>query len=846
MEHLLAPEGAKAINIPYVGVEEYRAYSDDSLIDFKSYFERKAWKRDSAGDLIFGDRTPREIVAFLQTWLYFGCLISVFRRVEIDVQTCDFLRVSERGEVLVCTKRLPEFIAEWVRRESFRDESDEPFSPKRMRGENIKEALHWTFWYSGMFDREAKEDPKIPNDPLPLVRLSIMAMGESLCSALVAIYGYEASAVPIWGPSPILRDRLRDSGWCTSDSPFFPASLPKTTISADYYFGGCACPRPRGHHRDCSEAICHAYQKVIDTKTYTPKHASTCDGGCGHVLAPDEIVDIVRKGGIPMISWRGETMSVSTFTSPTKYVAISHVWSDGLGNDDVRNSLPTCQLSLIQDLVDQLYTARHRSPNYGYLPDKDEDELVGFWIDTLCVPVGKENSAIRTSAIRQMGNIYRQADRVLVLDSFIQELPHTASTINKYTRLHLSNWHHRLWTLQEGQLAKTLFFQFKDGAETFYDIRYSERNIDHKDAAHICSPVRHLCTTELEAFYRYFEDSTATGDITTRMRSCAKYLRSRQTSRMEDEPLCVSTILDLDPSQLLTRATAEDRMANFYDLIRSFDPRIIFNDHPRLRTDGYRWAPRSFLQQLPDLVTMAEGGMTPSPVALIPNSGGLPVQFPGFEIHNAGPHLGSSIFVVPKTDTVPWAQQSRPQSSRAIWWDQWYRLQLVPDENGGFPTWNPELRYAVISYSNLGQDSLPSPAIIGIIETSQQPSDENAPPTMTAPRMDPKLAASLANDKRRLWWSLYEVPQRITIRYICRAHIDLPAPETVTDAKEKLGHHLQRETQGNFAAFIKKQLQKAQWVGGQREPAPPQQVASEGMYPVWATVYGETQKWCVW
>jgi hypothetical protein len=100
--------------------------------------------------------------------------------------------------------------------------------------------------------------------------------------------------------------------------------------------------------------------------------------------------------------------------------------------------------------------------------------MVPFWIDTLCVPVGEKNHYpggdtkrdLRKEAIRQMAEIYRQGDRVLVLDSFILTLPRSADVVDKYLRIHLSTWHHRLWTMQEGQLASRLFFQFRDGAES--------------------------------------------------------------------------------------------------------------------------------------------------------------------------------------------------------------------------------------------------------------------------------------------------------------------------------------------------------------------------------------------
>ena len=81
--------------------------------------------------------------------------------------------------------------------------------------------------------------------------------------------------------------------------------------------------------------------------------------------------------------------------------------------------------------------------------------------------------------------------------------------------------------------------------------------------------------------------------------------------------------LNLDPDPLLTMDTMEERMERFYDLVGSFNPRIIFNDHLRPQRDGYRWAPGSFCLQLPDLITMREGGRDElGPVTLVPNGGG--------------------------------------------------------------------------------------------------------------------------------------------------------------------------------------------------------------------------------
>jgi hypothetical protein len=48
-----------------------------------------------------------------------------------------------------------------------------------------------------------------------------------------------------------------------------------------------------------------------------------------------------------------------------------------------------------------------------------QQQQVGFWMNTLYVPIGDKYRAHRKSAIRRMGEIYEKADRVLVLDSLI-------------------------------------------------------------------------------------------------------------------------------------------------------------------------------------------------------------------------------------------------------------------------------------------------------------------------------------------------------------------------------------------------------------------------------------------
>ncbi|KAK3360910.1 heterokaryon incompatibility protein-domain-containing protein [Lasiosphaeria ovina] len=108
----------------------------------------------------------------------------------------------------------------------------------------------------------------------------------------------------------------------------------------------------------------------------------------------------------------------------------------------------------------------------------------------------------------------------------------------------------------------------REGNATAYDRR--------TEPANICSPIELLCASDLEKFYRQLEEGPASTSGSTspqakgrvmavRMHSCAMYLRSRQTSRLKDLPICFATLLGLDTGPLRARQGFEDRIAGFCD-----------------------------------------------------------------------------------------------------------------------------------------------------------------------------------------------------------------------------------------------------------------------------------------
>ncbi|KAL4902943.1 hypothetical protein BDW74DRAFT_54790 [Aspergillus multicolor] len=130
MEHLPTQTDSPSLKIPYLGGKPFEAGTTSStegaLYNFKSYWQRRGLGRDQlSGELSFKGLQPHEIVHELQTWLYFGTLISIFDIVEIRVRTRDFVAASpslssrvrgfwgklEQEERSVCTIVLPALVA---------------------------------------------------------------------------------------------------------------------------------------------------------------------------------------------------------------------------------------------------------------------------------------------------------------------------------------------------------------------------------------------------------------------------------------------------------------------------------------------------------------------------------------------------------------------------------------------------------------------------------------------------------------------------------------------------------------------------------------------------------------
>jgi hypothetical protein len=440
----------------------------------------------------FGDRwaslpAPR-LASLAQSWLYFGT-ISEFLGRPIDYR--DF-QVSRS----VSAKHLLPLLDDWIASSTAVRDGNE--SEKEHRRQVLRE--HYTFLHAVVlladdFDRVSQSHVK----PIPTIILSVKV----LCTALRSLVwelahgdvdeglrpwpsaaarrrheivpAADTPASQVLSPSAqLMLDVLRLRGWC----PFYAKKvLTSYNYAVAYYFTRLFRTYSPGlSHQACSDDECVASN--ADIFSYVPRHAHH---GCQcqpKTVPMDQIRAIIEEGGIPLIRLRGSSktgvrIQVVRMTARTRYVVVSHVWSEGIGNANA-NALPECQLrrlhahisklkplkgnqqdepdlNLLSSLDTEFQTARSRRPKY-------------LWIDALCMPPPGPNAFLRPRAINKLPAVYQAADRLLVLDSTLEQtsIVHSDS-LEQFARLAVSPWVGRCWTFLEAALAATCEVQCADG-----------------------------------------------------------------------------------------------------------------------------------------------------------------------------------------------------------------------------------------------------------------------------------------------------------------------------------------------------------------------------------------------
>ncbi|TPX15251.1 uncharacterized protein E0L32_004528 [Thyridium curvatum] len=488
--------------------------------------------------------------------------------------------------------------------------------------------------------------PPPPQSLFEQIYVSITFLSTEL-SRTLALVTYSASSELrehhiVGGDTQWVIGRLLKAGWCPSE---VCALISNSSITEEeLYYWSLRDRRASKYgleHRQCKYGE-RCRKETIDEANYTTRHCGDCNGqNCDMAFSESTmdstVSDIVDQGRIPLIiSDRSGIKVVGTKKASSikrgeknadlDYVAISHVWSDGLGNPN-QNAIPQCQLQRLQGLVNGLFP--------------DSTGPVPFWLDTLCVPLARET---REAAIRAMGSVYSCAVTVLVLDDTLAEVTcRGADAVELIMAIRASTWAKRLWTFSESRLAQELTFQFGDMVANLTTIaklvvledglRKSEYLMRHNDLprAHYVenSMAGWLTTRALGAIYALVPRDLAEEDKTPlHFLMLLDELGYRWTSKLKDETICLAGVLGIDPGPILEHDSAEERMHAFLKMLPSVPAAIAFTSRKKSQQPGRRWMPLTFLggSQEDWLLTLVRSPATVSDDGLIVTSEGMVLQ----------------------------------------------------------------------------------------------------------------------------------------------------------------------------------------------------------------------------
>jgi hypothetical protein len=401
-------------------------------------------------------------------------------------------------------------------------------------------------------------------------------------------------------PVELLQERFLQLGWCPHEhkmlcglsmhetQALFVASRLKRTFSSREL-----------SHVACSSDRCSA--SFINPETYITRHTSRCrDNSKCRFLGFDSgyLAQQIEEGRVPLVRLDSIIHEGREHMHPEPgheesepippvqerlemqhagsgdYIALSHVWSHGLGNP-VSNTLPTCQLRHLKAVATQMLRGRALATEPA------------IWIDTLCVPVDPRHQSSRRKAISGIVDVFRKARRVVVLDADLQEASIKAGDhLELCIRILCSHWMRRLWTLAEAVISnetpncQRLYVMFADGPFEYNTIMrkafFGNYSLD--------GPLQSL-TTRLPQERNGMD----------RFLTLIKALEYRSTSWLEDEAICLAGISGVDIRQIVQQTTADKRMKKWYSLLREIPLAFVFHNAARLEIEGYRWAPRSLL-----------------------------------------------------------------------------------------------------------------------------------------------------------------------------------------------------------------------------------------------------------
>jgi hypothetical protein len=229
-------------------------------------------------------------------------------------------------------------------------------------------------------------------------------------------------------------------------------------------------------------------------------------------------------------------------------------------------------------------------------------------MDTLCVPVDPTKRAFRKKAIQLLGKTFYEASAVLILERELEIVKAAGATFFELAiRILCSGWVKRLWTLQEATLAAEahgedkLYFQMSDGPFLYrkYDRNRKAINALDDHTTEYQAEERRLLE-EVGVIMLLAEQIPSVHAMRVMREGWSPFrvvysaIEHRTTSKAEDVPVCIASLLGKDISSILSASDIQHRMAAFYLLMHQIPDGVVWVDRvERLDFSPFQWAPSS-------------------------------------------------------------------------------------------------------------------------------------------------------------------------------------------------------------------------------------------------------------
>ncbi|KAF3390837.1 hypothetical protein DPV78_010905 [Talaromyces pinophilus] len=578
------------IRVPYLFGEEY-VYEHGGKA-FYSFPERHGWDLSDIIQRNFrqnGVEDPLRAASFLQAWLFFGLMSEVLKT---NVLTGDFIQEID-DQKFITTKSLQKYIDNW---------QDEINSLSDTAKEERLLCIIQLFKEADTYFKVATQSPpgEAPSPLPPEVQLSLSILHATLFHATMHIFRKEEDPSPlnnnefvIGFPVEFIETLLQDQGWCPSDIELLKMGGLGSTSNLELYYAYLLGKRGIiRDHSHCKSSFVGRFTCMalnVSESDYEPAHVPGCQRDCDAIEVDQNwLEEVVQGGRLPLISISIDDSGAAYLETQSSdyeasYVAISHVYADGLGNPR-KCALPTCQLTRLQSRVNNL--------NLGRRVAGLESANLHFWMDTLCIPVRDDLYHVRKMAIRSMAKIYTRAQIILVLNAELEYHSCHASSEEVLMRTSTTGWFRRLWTLQEGVLANKIYFQFRDGA-----INIESQVPPYEGNGNRFSVHRRLIAQAIKPYARIRAFRAMSKE--QRIREIYALAQWRTTSRDADEPYCLATLLLTDQTALYKITATKNLQKRREEFIMGqglFPEKALFFMEPRIgtREPPIGWALRKY------------------------------------------------------------------------------------------------------------------------------------------------------------------------------------------------------------------------------------------------------------